>query len=110
MTSSTVANEEHAPAADEATPLLSGPGDAPTVNDNEARPDLANEDDDDDKPLPVGQILLLCYVRLLEPFTFFSIFPFVNQMIWETGNVKEADVGFYSGLIVSVDLRYSLDS
>lgn len=60
------------------------------------------EDEDEDKPLPIGQIILLCYARLVEPIAFFSIFPFINQMILEVGGVKEEDVGFYSGLIVSV--------
>ncbi|MCJ1436980.1 hypothetical protein MMC27_006363 [Xylographa pallens] len=59
-----------------------------------------NQEDDDDKPLPTGQIFLLCYARLVEPIAFFSIFPFINKMIWETGGLNEADVGFYSGLIV----------
>lgn len=59
-------------------------------------------DQDDDKPLPVGQIILLCYARLVEPIAFFSIFPFIQQMILEVGGVEEEDVGFYSGLIVSV--------
>jgi hypothetical protein len=60
------------------------------------------EDEDEDKPLPVGQIMLLCYARLVEPIAFFSIFPFIQQMILEVGGVKEEDVGFYSGLIVSI--------
>ena len=62
--------------------------------------DHEGDGDDDDKPLNITQILLLCYTRLVEPIAFFSIFPFINQMIFETGNVKESDVGFYSGLIV----------
>lgn len=59
------------------------------------------DDDEDDRPLPIGQIFLLCYARLVEPIAFFSIFPFINQMIFETGDLEEVDVGFYSGLIVS---------
>jgi hypothetical protein len=27
-------------------------------------------------------------------------------MIWDTGNVEEADVGFYSGLIVSLQIPW----
>lgn len=56
----------------------------------------------DDEKLPVNQILLLCYARLFEPIAFFTIFPFVNQMIFDTGEVADADVGFYSGLIESL--------
>lgn len=108
MTSSTIANEEHVATVDEVTPLLPSSGQDSAPNDNGATQNASNPGDDD-KPLPVGQIVLLCYVRLLEPFTFFSIFPFINQMIWETGTVKEADVGFYSGLIVSQSQRASND-
>ncbi len=60
----------------------------------------------DEKPLPMKQILLLCYARMIEPIAFFGIFPFVNKMIQETGNLEEADVGFYSGLIVSFLLNW----
>ncbi len=53
-----------------------------------------------EKPLPTGQILLLCYARLVDPIAFFSIFPFINKMIHEQAGVPETDVGFYAGLIV----------
>lgn len=53
-------------------------------------------------PLPKLQIALLCYARLVEPIAYFTIFPFVNKMIFEMGNVEESDVGFYSGLIVCI--------
>ena len=39
---------------------------------------------------------------MIEPIAFFGIFPFINKMIKETGNMKEADVGFYSGFIVRI--------
>ncbi|KAK3990338.1 protein zinc induced facilitator-LIKE 1 [Cladorrhinum sp. PSN332] len=58
--------------------------------------------DDDDKPLPVWQIIVLCYARWVEPVAFFSIFPYINQMAQENGNLADADVGFYSGLIESL--------
>jgi hypothetical protein len=54
---------------------------------------------DEDRPLLMGQIILLCYARLAEPIAFFCIFPIINQMIFEVGGIKEEDVGFYSGLI-----------
>lgn len=68
------------------------------------RPEDTNKKDDD-KPLPKLQILMLCYARLVEPIAFFSIFPFVNEMIWRLGRpygLKESQVGFYSGLIESL--------
>lgn len=60
----------------------------------------ADDTGEDDKPLPKLQIFLLCYCRVVEPIAFFSIFPFINKMIEDTGGVREEDVGFYSGLIV----------
>ncbi|KAI1372827.1 MFS general substrate transporter [Hypoxylon crocopeplum] len=56
----------------------------------------------DDKPLPKVQIFFLCYARLIEPIAFFSIFPYINQMVQENGQLDEADVGFYGGLIESL--------
>ncbi|KAI0905059.1 major facilitator superfamily transporter [Ustulina deusta] len=54
------------------------------------------------KALPKTQILLLCYARLIEPIAFFSIFPYINQMVQENGDLAEEDMGFYSGLIESL--------
>ncbi|KAG4440788.1 hypothetical protein IFR05_003716 [Cadophora sp. M221] len=56
----------------------------------------------DDTPLPKLQILVLCLARMIEPIAFFGIFPFINKMIEETGDLNEADVGFYSGFIESM--------
>ncbi|KAF3056470.1 hypothetical protein GL218_06377 [Daldinia childiae] len=56
----------------------------------------------EDKPLPRLQIFLLCYARLVEPIAFFSIFPYINQMVQENGHLDEEDVGFYGGLIESL--------
>ncbi|XDG01638.1 hypothetical protein ABKA04_001253 [Annulohypoxylon sp. FPYF3050] len=54
-----------------------------------------------EKELPKFQILVLCYARLIEPIAFFSIFPYINQMVQENGQLAEEDVGFYAGLIES---------
>ncbi|KAI0393444.1 MFS general substrate transporter [Xylariaceae sp. FL0594] len=56
------------------------------------------------KPLPKLQIFLLCYARLIEPVAFFSIFPYINQMVLANGHgsIAEKDMGFYSGLIESL--------
>ncbi|PFH63207.1 hypothetical protein XA68_16646 [Ophiocordyceps unilateralis] len=71
-------------ASSETRPLLAGNGNkAPTAR------------------LPKGQIFLLCYARLAEPLAFFSIFPFIAQMVQRNGHLAESDVGFYSGLIES---------
>ena len=60
------------------------------------------EQEDDDKPIPLFQILLLCFVSLQDPIAYFSIFPFINEMIERTGDVKPEDVGFWSGSIESL--------
>ena len=67
-----------------------------------------NNEENDDTPLPSRQIALLCYCRMVEPVAYFSIFPYINQMIRETG-IEEADVGFYSGWVVctSIILGYN---
>jgi MFS family permease len=61
-----------------------------------------SDDEDEEKPLQKNQVLLLCYARVIEPLAFFSIFPYVNQMIKDNGSVADSDVGFYSGLIESL--------
>ncbi|CRK12199.1 hypothetical protein BN1723_009641 [Verticillium longisporum] len=35
----------------------------------------------------------------MEPLAFFSIFPYVAEMVQRNGNLAESDVGFYSGLV-----------
>jgi hypothetical protein len=92
--------------ADETTPLLVASEAGPTAPSDEEAPVYENNrsSEEHDKQLPKLQIALLCYARLVEPIAFFSIFPFINKMIEETGNLDEADVGFYGGLIVCYDL------
>ncbi|MCJ1402908.1 hypothetical protein MMC11_006129 [Xylographa trunciseda] len=107
MVSSSPSTEDSQSATDvdETTALLTvSKADPRTLPDEaallrETQPNKPYGEDDDDKPLPTKQIFLLCYARLVEPIAFFSIFPFINKMIWETGGLDEADVGFYSGLI-----------
>jgi len=91
---------------DETTALL-GSG---TAIDGEVRSSLpapdghddVSDNEDEEKPLPKVQVLLLCYARVIEPLAFFSIFPYVNQMIQDNGSIADADIGFYSGLIESL--------
>ena len=94
-------------ATDETTPLLVTSEAGPTAPSNEEPSTYENEEgtsrEDDDTPLPKLQIALLCYARLVEPIAFFSIFPFINTMIEETGHMNETEVGFYAGLIVCDD-------
>ena len=93
----------------ENTPLLTDTTSRASASDSSALEDgqtRTRDGDKDDVPLPKLQIFLLCYARLIEPIAFFSIFPYINKMIWETGDIDEADVGFYSGLIVSCFQSY----
>lgn len=93
--------------ASEVTPLLATSEAGPIIQPNEEtaiqherRSPRGTVEPADEKPLPKIQIFLLCYARMIEPIAFFGIFPFINKMIKENGNLEEADVGFYSGLIV----------
>ena len=93
-------------AVDETTALLAGPGKPVPGDIEDSENGTTKNDNEEDKPLPKDQIFFLCFARLIEPIAFFCIFPFINQMIWETGEVAETDVGFYSGLIVSHTIPY----
>lgn len=97
-----LATEDIVPAAD---PLASGVTalqDSSPVTPTGDSSNNTQDDEDDDKPLPGWQVTVLCYARLIEPMAFFSIFPYVNQMAQENGNLADTDVGFYSGLIESL--------
>lgn len=96
---------------DERTPLLAAIGSTPIGESAEA--EVANEaaqhgvrqeeaQDAEEKPFPRTQIFLLCYTRLVEPVAFFSIIPYINTMIENTGDIPKANVGFYVGLIESL--------
>lgn len=50
--------------------------------------------------LPYYRILPLLIARLAEGMTYTIIFPYINDMIHSFG-VKEQDVGYYAGLVVS---------
>ncbi|KAF3386438.1 putative peptide/nitrate transporter [Penicillium rolfsii] len=89
---------------DETTALL---GSSKVANGNQCIPENQNGDsatdvEDEQKPLPKIQVLLLCYARMIEPLAFFSIFPYVSQMVQRNGGVEDTDIGFYSGLIESL--------
>ncbi|KAI9162837.1 major facilitator superfamily transporter [Paramyrothecium foliicola] len=94
--------------ATETTPLINGDDIVPNATAQGAvpvedlPPAIATAKNPEDKPLPVMQILLLCYARLMEPIAFFSIIPFIAQMVQRNGNLPASDVGFYSGLIESI--------
>ncbi len=83
----------------------------------------ASREADGATPLPTKQIIVLMLTRLAEPsewavkldivmiaetppVSYTVIFPFINQMISETGVTDNPDkVGFYSGLVVSTRMQ-----
>ncbi|KAK0263572.1 hypothetical protein LTR35_017549 [Friedmanniomyces endolithicus] len=119
-------NGETVTAATESTPLLSAPesiatrpnGDAkpPHPNSHAAKPldhetqspspssetEREGDAEEEERPMPTLQILLLCYASLAEPVAYFSIFPFINEMIFRLGDLPESSVGFWTGLIESL--------
>jgi hypothetical protein len=92
--------------ASENTPLLAAgdiaPRADPEISEATTLSDQSSGSDPADKPLPRGQLFLLCYARFIEPIAFFGIFPYINQMAQQNGNLADTDVGFYSGLIESL--------
>jgi hypothetical protein len=96
-------------ANDERTPLLAAAASAAFAEAGEAEASAIeahqaaqSENGDEARRLDFTQIFLLCYTRVVEPIAFFSIFPYINQMIENTGGIAKEDVGFYSGLIESL--------
>ncbi|KAF9058552.1 major facilitator superfamily domain-containing protein [Rhodocollybia butyracea] len=77
----------------ETTPLLND-----ARNDPESHESLTKEV----TPLPMLQLLIVCFIRLMDPISFTQIFPYVNEFITF---LKLADdpsqTGFYSGLVES---------
>ncbi len=91
-------------ANEELTKTLLNGSAKPSSQCNDSNPDVppVHRGENEEAPLPKLQIFLLCYCSLVEPIAYFSIFPFINQMIEETGAVEEQDVGFWSGMIESL--------
>lgn len=73
-----------------------------TTNNNGQGASSDDNDEEDERPFPKWQVFWLCFARMLEPMAFFSIFPYINQMVRDNGHLDTADVGFYSGLIESL--------
>ena len=58
-------------------------------------------------PLPKLQLFSIMYIQLTEPITASVIFPFVVQLVRETGITggDESKVGYYAGFIVSIYIQ-----
>lgn len=96
----TTTDGRHSSEDDEDTPLLGSTKPVPLAKAKDGDDECDGSATAEDKPLPLGQICLLLFARLIDPIAYFSIFPYVSQMIYETGEIDKADVGFYTGLIV----------
>lgn len=81
-------------SASEITPLLAASPVATTADSSDATIVVGDGESSSllskpaEKELPKFQILVLCYARLIEPIAFFSIFPYINQMVQENGQRK----------------------
>lgn len=112
-------DDDEVRVTDETTPLLNAPesGGVSSDQNEHLQSDQANghpvqkppatseqnaSEEEEDKPMPYTQILLLCFASLAEPVAYFSIFPFINEMIHLKGNVEEENLGFWSGMIESL--------
>lgn len=97
---------------DERAPLLGVPDTAgakalikPSVNDNhgtvttEGTEEGQPHEDDQDKPMPYGQIILLCFASTIEPVSYFGIFPIVSDMLMKVGGLDYENISLWSGLI-----------
>lgn len=87
--------------SDEESPLLSVPKFHSGVRDNGTIESTPTEGEEE-KPMPFTTMLSLCCAAIVEPVAYFSIFPFIGEMIEHTGDVKEADVGLSAGVIESL--------
>ncbi|QGA14313.1 hypothetical protein EYB26_001966 [Talaromyces marneffei] len=89
-------------AVDETTPLITSGNALESDLVENGDIEVQNPDSKESEKLPMAQIMLLCFARIAEPIAFFSIFPFMSQMIEDAAGVAESEVGFYSGLIESI--------
>jgi predicted MFS family arabinose efflux permease len=109
----TLANSQD--AASETTPLLNGSegidrnGSASIGSSDVSKSPQASEPpspsttqpDDDEKPFPLNQILILCYASVVEPIAYFIIFPYMSEMVERVGGESTENVGFWVGTIES---------
>ncbi|PAV19859.1 MFS general substrate transporter [Pyrrhoderma noxium] len=85
----------------EQTSLLSGSqASSPTLNESQT---LSPSNMPLENPLPWRAVSIILILNGLQPLAFELVFPFINQMILETGIVTDPErVGFYSGTIESL--------
>lgn len=96
-------------APSESTPLLGAPDSAPATADyatngssNGHAQNGTKVAQEESKPMPYTQVIVLCYASLAEPVAYFAIFPFINEMLARNGDLPSESVGFWSGSIESL--------
>ena len=59
-------------------------------------------------PLPLFQIFIISLIQFAEPITATVIYPFINELIRETGITggDETKTGYYAGIIVRLTLPH----
>jgi MFS family permease len=67
----------------------------------EATPLLDRTDTQAQEPFPYQQIVPLCFARLPEAWTFWTVFPFVPALLKRSG-IPETDLGYFAGLIEGI--------
>jgi len=57
-------------------------------------------------PLPKLQLAIVFLIQFAEPITALVVYPFVNQLVRETGITggDESKTGYYAGIIVSLSM------
>ncbi|EEU45758.1 uncharacterized protein NECHADRAFT_69777 [Fusarium vanettenii 77-13-4] len=61
----------------------------------------ASEDDNDETPLPVRQLLLLAFLSLAEQTALNSISPYLPDMVVSMPGIPPAEAGLYVGILAS---------
>lgn len=101
--------------ADETTPLLGAPDTAggkalgviPDDTTNGANEDrtthptgvLGPHEEDESKPMPYTQVVILCFASIIEPLCYFAIFPIIGDMLVHTGGLDVKNISLWAGLI-----------
>ncbi|OJT01793.1 hypothetical protein TRAPUB_7849 [Trametes pubescens] len=89
----------------ESRPTPQAPSSGEAVNETPSIPDPVHAPDVEvaATPLPKLQLFILLYLQLAEPITSTVIYPFVNQLVRETGITSgdERKTGYFAGLIES---------
>ncbi|KAF5367210.1 hypothetical protein D9757_012213 [Collybiopsis confluens] len=89
----TVSASDSSSTVNESTPLL-----AEARNDPEDQESLVHEA----TPLPLFQLCIICFIRLMDPIAFTQIFPYINEFITFLHLTDDpSKTGFYSGLVES---------